>query len=317
MGYTSNLSGVSYQSKGWDDPHLICYMESHDEERMMFKNLEYGNSNGDYKVKDLETALDRVELASTFFYTVPGPKMLWQFGELGYPYPINYCPNGTVDPGCRVSNKPIRWDYMWDPERMNIFNVVRSLTHLRNTYEVFQTTDFQLNVSQAMKHIKLNSAGMNVHVLGNFGVTPGDLTPSFQHTGWWYEYFSGDSLEVTSATAPIAFQAGEFRLYTDEKIDAPAAYTGTDEIPSPLVEWSVSPNPAASAATIRFTLEHSAAVQLAVFDLAGKRVGVLTQGRIGSGTFEVALPGGLMAGTYVVRLVVDGKVESRQWMVVR
>jgi hypothetical protein len=57
-------------------------MESHDEERLMFKNLTYGNSSGTYNIKDLQTALDRVKLAAAFFLTLPGPKMIWQFGEL-------------------------------------------------------------------------------------------------------------------------------------------------------------------------------------------------------------------------------------------
>jgi hypothetical protein len=57
MGYSSNLSGASYTSRGWTKPHLVAYMESHDEERLMFKNLQYGNSNGDYNIKDIRVAL--------------------------------------------------------------------------------------------------------------------------------------------------------------------------------------------------------------------------------------------------------------------
>ncbi|RKY52138.1 MAG: alpha-amylase, partial [Candidatus Neomarinimicrobiota bacterium] len=105
MGYlgSSDLSGVNSASRGWSWRHLIGYMESHDEERMMYKNKEYGNSSGTYIIKLEDTALDRIELAAVFFLSIPGPKMIWQFGELGYDYSIN-------DP-CRVCNKPIRWDY--------------------------------------------------------------------------------------------------------------------------------------------------------------------------------------------------------------
>ena len=28
--------------------------------------------------------------AAAFFFTVPGPKLMWQFGELGYDYSINF-----------------------------------------------------------------------------------------------------------------------------------------------------------------------------------------------------------------------------------
>ncbi|MEZ5146807.1 MAG: hypothetical protein R2759_06930 [Bacteroidales bacterium] len=75
MGWTdnSNLDWISYQQRGWDDPHVVGYMESHDEERMMFKNLEYGNStNTSHDVKDLNIALKRVpsQLPVSLLYRV-------------------------------------------------------------------------------------------------------------------------------------------------------------------------------------------------------------------------------------------------------
>jgi len=88
MGYHENgksdFSWGYYGKRSWSQPHLVTYMESHDEERLMFKNLQYGNGAGAYSVKDPATALNRIKLAGAFFLTLPGPKMLWQFGELGY-----------------------------------------------------------------------------------------------------------------------------------------------------------------------------------------------------------------------------------------
>ena len=112
MGYESNLNGANYQSRGWAVPHLIAYMESHDEERIMYKLLQFGNANGGYNTKELATALDRIEAISALYYTLPGPKMLWQFGELGYEFSINTCQNGSVSENCRLDLKPIRWDYL-------------------------------------------------------------------------------------------------------------------------------------------------------------------------------------------------------------
>ena len=98
-------------------PNLVGYMESHDEERLMYKNLQFGNSNGNYNIKNLSTALGRIKLVSPFFILVPGPKMIWQFGELGYDYSINY-PSGTSND--RVTAKPIKWDYYSDSDRKTI-----------------------------------------------------------------------------------------------------------------------------------------------------------------------------------------------------
>ena len=97
----SDFSWISYKNRGWSDPHLVGYMESHDEERLMFRNLAYGNSGGSYNIKSLNTALERMELAGAFFFTIPGPKMIWQFGELGYDFSIDE--NGFQ---CSESNHP-------------------------------------------------------------------------------------------------------------------------------------------------------------------------------------------------------------------
>ena len=98
----------------------IAYMESHDEQWMMHANRTTGASAGGYSVRTLSTALDRQKLAASFFFTVPGARLLWQFQELGYgggpgecliggnqPYPAN-CTAGVPN---RIASKPIRWDY--------------------------------------------------------------------------------------------------------------------------------------------------------------------------------------------------------------
>jgi hypothetical protein len=118
MGYNdggnSNFSWASYQMRGYSKPGLVAYMESHDEERLMYKNRMYGNSSGSYNIKNLNTALNRNEMAATFFLSLAGPKMIWQFGELGYDYSINRCENGSVSSDCRTSPKPVVWDYYED-----------------------------------------------------------------------------------------------------------------------------------------------------------------------------------------------------------
>ena len=141
MGFSDNtdFSWISYKNRGWSVPANVSYMESHDEERLMYKNLQYGNSNGSYDIQNLPTALDRIELASAFYMTVPGPKMIWQFGELGYDYSIDY--NG------RVGNKPILWNYFEEQDRKDLYDTYAKLIQLKLNYEIFETSDFTLDVA--------------------------------------------------------------------------------------------------------------------------------------------------------------------------
>lgn len=316
MGYASNLSWVSYKDRGWDDAHVIGYMESHDEERMMYKNLQWGNSASGYNVKDLPTALDRVELASTFFYTVPGPKMLWEFGELGYDYSINYCTNGTVNENCRLDPKPVRWDYAGQPNRADLYNVIRSLLTLRNNYPVFQTTNFQLNVSQYGKTIHLNDPSMNVTVLGNFNVVPQDIDPAFQHTGWWYEYFTGDSLLVASTNGPVSLAPGEYRLYNDVNIARPEYYTNTSE-PAAQALLTVFPNPSDGYFTMELQLGSAASIEAVLYDLQGKKVASLFRGELPAGQFSFVNPVPLPAGMYFLRVQNKDEIKTVRIAIVK
>jgi glycosidase len=242
MGYPSNLIWGSYQARGWDDPHLVTLMESHDEERMMYKNLTYGASQGDYDVTELGTALERSALAATLFFPIPGPKMIWQFGELGYDYSINTCEDGTVDPGCRLSPKPIRWDYYTEWQRKKLFDVYAELIRVKKEYELFSTTDYSMNVGTPKKVIYLNGEEMKGVVVGNFYLTAAPIDVTFQHDGYWYELFTGDSLLVDiSGEEQLNMAAGEYRLYTDVRIGEGIITSLEDEFTVNSLE--VYPNP--------------------------------------------------------------------------
>ena len=143
-------------NRGYVHRHLLTYQESHDEERMMYKNLNFGNSSGGYNVRTLATALKRQELSTALFATQPGPKMIWQFGELGYDQSRNRCPNGTVGTGdnCKTDPKPVLWNYYQDVNRRNVYNTYAKLFRLR-TYpqynDVFISGTYTGNLTGIVK----------------------------------------------------------------------------------------------------------------------------------------------------------------------
>lgn len=217
-----DLSWALSSTRGWESKNLVAYMESHDEERLMVKALKYGFSNGDYDIKQLETALERVKLASAFYYPVPGPKMIWQFGELGYDYPIDY--NG------RTGNKPIPWSgadglaYDQDESRMKLYGTKAAMINLVNEYPVvFEEGQFWWTPAGQIRSITIDHEVMNVNIIGNFGVTEGTADVNFQETGTWYDFYSGQKFEVTSTSNSIALSPGEFHILVDKAVDFPEA----------------------------------------------------------------------------------------------
>jgi hypothetical protein len=218
---SSNFSWASHKNRTWNSPRLMAYAESHDEERMMYRNLTSGNQNAAYSTRRIETALERMEQTAVFLLSIPGPKMIWQFGELGYDFSINRCPNGTINSGCRTDAKPVRWDYFVNPERKMLFNIYAAMIKLKTSEPAFSTDTFFVNALGAVKWIRLNHSDMNVTVLGNFDIVPTNSVVTFSSLGKWYEYFTGDSIEVTSNTFNMALQPGEYRLYTSRRLAAP------------------------------------------------------------------------------------------------
>jgi hypothetical protein len=225
MGYlaNSNFQYGIYTNRTWSKPHLVTYQESHDEERLMFKNVAYGNAAGGYNVRDTNTALARNGMAAAFWAVTPAPKMLWQFGELGYGYSINTCEDGTINNNCRVSPKPIRWDYLNNPNRVALYNVYARIFKLRNIpnfLPTFVTSDVSYNLNGAFKWLKVNSDSLKILVIGNFDVTTTTGSVSFQNAGTWYNYLAGGTKTATGGVENFTLQPGEYYVYVNRNVDS-------------------------------------------------------------------------------------------------
>jgi len=313
MGWNtySNFYRISYQTRGFNDPHLAGYMESHDEERLMAKNIHYGNAFGGYNIQDSTTALQRMELAGAFFFTVPGPKMIWQFGELGYDYYINY-PGSITGDDHKTDAKPIRWDYLGDYRRKYLHDVWAALIRLKKNEEVFRTTDFSLALSGTTKRIRLAHPEMNAVVLGNFNVKLDSVNPQFSHTGMWYDYFAGDSLFISDVNAYLLMDPGEYRIFTDKKLEKPQIGAGVEArrhaAGCPVQAW---PNPSRGSVTISVMLDRKALLKIDVFDAMGRRLANLADGMYGPGrhTAGYVHPAGAGPGLVFCSVMVDGARE--------
>ncbi|MFA4839969.1 MAG: alpha-amylase family glycosyl hydrolase, partial [Candidatus Neomarinimicrobiota bacterium] len=272
MGYTDNssFSWGFYKSRSWSLPGLVTYMESHDEERLMYKNLTYGNSSGSYSVKTLATALARIKMTAAFFLTLPGPKMIWQFGELGYDYSIDY--DG------RLGLKPPRWDYFQDADRLRLYKTFAALLKLRRDNSVFTSpsTTPIMSVSGNVKIITM-SGSPNVVIIGNFGVASATSDPGFQHAGIWYDYFSGESITVPGAYS-LTLAPGEFHIYTDVQMETPEIGIvsieddGKGTIPLKFKMYPNYPNPFNASTKIRYEVEKPSNLWLEIYSIDGRQV---------------------------------------------
>jgi hypothetical protein len=72
------------------------------------------------------------------------------------------------------------------------------------------------------KRMWVSHTSMNVSVSGNFAVTGFDMAPSFQHTGTWYNYFTGEEINISDASGhTIFYNPGDYYVFTDVQLDRP------------------------------------------------------------------------------------------------
>lgn len=202
-GNSVNLSQLYHEARGWSNPNLVGYMESHDEERVTWDLLDKGYS--------VNAAIKRDKLIAPFLLMVPGPKMIWQFGEFGYDEELN---------NDRLGIKPTKWEYLDVPNRKELFDLYKSLVNLRTQTNYVNNDNFSWDTSGWIKWIAINNSDVKFHVLGNFHSTDTQTASSnFPTTGTWYDYFSGLPYEVSSTNQPISLNPSEVRIYVSQIIE--------------------------------------------------------------------------------------------------
>ncbi len=231
MGYStgSDFGGMNSLPRRW-----IGYAESHDEER----NFYNAKVNGAGSLKtDSIARVNRVPLNIAFTALIPGPKMIWQFGELGFDYSIN-------SNGGRTNEKPSAWSWLNLTHRKAASDASAKIITLRKLYPTaFTQGNFALNVGtgdwRAGRRVALTHADLNMVMLGNFDATTTiTANPNFQFTGNWYNLLTGEALNVTNTQMTLSMQPGQLLIYTDRKVNLP---NGLNEINNQ-IDCSVFPS---------------------------------------------------------------------------
>ena len=320
----SNFNGNIFTVRGWTKPHLVGYMESHDEERMMYKALQFGNSLGTYNIRSLTTALKRMELMAAFGQLIPGPRMIWQFGEVGYDYSINHCPDGTVNNNCRLANKPIKWDYPTIAERKAIFTVYSKLNQLRQ-HPLFKNNFYSDRIVHSLngpfKWMQLTTDTSNIVVIGNFDVAASQASITFPSAGTWYDYLNGGTFSATGSGQSILLQPGEYKVYINRNINGSG---GGGTTPGSSVVVKLLPNlvnrttAGVNAMDLYFEVPTAGQAQAVLYNLAGQNLGTLYSAQVSSGVYRVALQSKLQAlatGSYLIRFTAAGTTKTVRFII--
>jgi hypothetical protein len=326
-GVSWDLTGSIYTALGgWNNPGLVVYQESHDDERLQYNNEQFGNSSSFSNVKDTATGLARAGMSAAFWALAPGPKMLTEFGELGFDYSINWCTNGTVDGsgGCRLTPKPIRWDYLQVPARKKLHDVYATLLGLRAAYPGLATGAATYSLTGAVKYLGVQSDSLNVMVVGNFDVVTATGSVPFAAAGEWYDHLSADSVAATGGAQSMTLAPGEYHVFTNKNLDATGGGPDTTTTPPPPVTPAsglgvmIYPNPVVSGSSVVwYNLPSDGTVSFVVYSISGRRIGAVELGDRKAGQYKIPAsqlpvnPGVMPDGYYILEMVTSN--GSAHW----
>lgn len=189
--------------------NFVGYMESHDEERVSYKQSQWGN--GTLK-SNLANRMSQLEANAAFFLTVPGPKMIWQFGEMGYDI--------SIDENDRTGRKPIHWEYLDDADRAALQETYSKLIALRNAHPALFGSDasfsWQVGVGNwdSGRFLTSSTTTENLVTVGNFTTEQREYAVTFPVAGVWYNYLTGEKLEIGDTTQKLTLPAHTAYVFT-------------------------------------------------------------------------------------------------------
>jgi len=323
MGYqeNSNYDRMNHSLHGFTNMSAVGYGESHDEERLMFKNLAYGAVNGSYNVKDLNTALERMKTFGATFFTIPGPKMIWQFGELGYEFSINRCANGTIDSGCRTDEKPVAFSLGYDTNanRKAVYDTWAKIINIRNTYPVFKSKTYSIESNNLTNDpnglitriyvydTAITTGTKNVVVLANYTTSAQNVVPYFPYTGQWQNLMDNSILNVASTTTPITLQPGEFRIFGNYA----GALSTVDTNTANKLSLQIADNPVRNGIA-KLVFSKAKNGEILIFDMTGKKLDTFKLDKE-NGTYNMKV--NYPAGTYLVQLKSDTGIALQKMII--
>jgi hypothetical protein len=163
-----------------------------------------------------------------------------------------------------------------------------------------------------VKQVALNHSSMNVRVIANVGINSETANINFESTGKWYDYFSGQEINLNEATPRMSLAAGEFNIFTNVKLPTPKAnlvpwqgnFTITaNEISSSNSKFQIYPNPTADKVTLKLNGEKT---KISVEDIWGKNL-FETETKEIEPSLDLT---GYSSGMYFIRTIQKGKART-------
>lgn len=191
-GYKQSVLGFTGSSFADFKRGRINNIETHDEERIAYDAVKYAQS----WAKPWGVLTKRLQAIYAFHFLTPYPKMMWQFGELGY--------DVSIEENGRTGRKPVRWNYFEDADRKALYDAMSKIISWRTDNEEYYGQD------EVKVHTwQVGDANMGgkvlvmdrVIVVANFSNEESTTQVSITNPGEWSNLITGEKRSLGTSEA--------------------------------------------------------------------------------------------------------------------
>ncbi len=189
-GYKQSVLGYTGSSFADFKKGRINNIETHDEERIAYDATKYAQS----WAKPWDVLTKRLQAIYAFHFLTPYPKMMWQFGELGY--------DVSIEENGRTGRKPVRWNYFEDTNRRALYDAMSKVISWRTDHEEYYGQD---NVAVHTWSVADGNMGGKILVMdkvivvANFNNAESTTTINNPNPGEWTNLMTGEKVQVNGS----------------------------------------------------------------------------------------------------------------------
>ena len=189
-GYKQSVLGYTGSSFADFKKGRINNIETHDEERIAYDAVSYAQS----WAKPWNVLTKRLQAVYAFHFLTPYPKMMWQFGELGY--------DVSIEENGRTGRKPVRWNYYDDANRKALYDAMLKVISWRTDHQEYYGQD---NLTVHTWNVGDGDMGGKtlvmdkVIVVANFNNAQSSTTINNPNPGEWTNLMTGEKVQVNGS----------------------------------------------------------------------------------------------------------------------
>ena len=189
-GYKQSVLGYTGSSFADFKKGRVNNIETHDEERIAYDAVKYAQS----WAKPWDVLTKRLQAIYAFHFLTPYPKMMWQFGELGY--------DVSIEENGRTGKKPVRWNYFEDANRKALYDAMSKVISWRTDNEEYYGQDNVTVHTWSVGDTQMDGKVLvmdKVIVVANFNNKESTTSVNVPSAGEWTNLMTGEKVQLGSS----------------------------------------------------------------------------------------------------------------------